>query len=234
MEKWFKARLESILDSIIFTAVVAGGAVVLAAMKDLPVPVIIVVFVGVFVIVLVSIRLLAWKMKRRVFQIKSTYEEDKGWDNGKSVCECGLIFTNSSSANLNDCQARLIDLEYETPHKESGLQNFPKAEDLICAKSVPAFGSAKIPLFRWKGNCIDNRLDIVYQSKNEHGVANEPILVLLNIWAESTPAIYVVCKLAKGQWGGFKLFVVKTGLQKDNLSLATFQKPIQNKEGHQP
>ena len=160
-----------------------------------------------------------------VQQVK-TYEEDKGWENGKPIGECGLIFINTSDANLVGCHVKLIDLVYETPHKHYGLDNYPKVETLICDKTIPAFGSGKIPLFRWKGAMIDKSLSIIYEKKDDnigYSITNIPILVLLNIWADNVPAAYVVCRLSDRLGWGYGLSILKSGLQKENPKLSVFQ-----------
>ncbi len=167
MGKWFKARVDSLLDNIIFTALVAVVALSWAVLRALPVPVIVGIFVGVFIVVLFAIRLLARKTRHRVIQIKRTYEEDKGWEDGKSVGECGLIITNHNATSLTDCQARLIDLAYETPHSEYSLENYPRAEDLVCPQTIAAFGDGKIPLFRWKDSMVSKSLELVYKTGNQ-------------------------------------------------------------------
>ena len=164
------------------------------------------------------------------------YEEDKGWKDGKPIGECGLIFTNSSSIVLNNCHARLLDIAYEIPHKEYGLHTYPKAEDLICDKTIPAFSKGKIPLFRWKGTFVDKELELVYENvahKIGYGIANTPILILLNIWAENMQVHYTICKLEDRLGWGYLLTILQTGLQQDNLNLATFQLSNFRKEGSQ-
>ena len=222
MRNWFKARIESLIDNIIFTAIVAGVAVVWTAVKSLPIPVITGVFVGVFVIVLISIRLLAWKMKRQVIQVRKPYEEQISSGGG----ECGLVFHNSKAENLTNCHARLIDLAFETPHSQYSLANYPKAEDLVCPQNIAAFGDGKILLFRWGWGMASKDLEIVYQSKARqigYRIVNVPILVLLNLWADNTPMTYAICKLEDRLGWGYQLSVLKTGAQQDNLNLATFQ-----------
>jgi len=55
MDNWFKARLESILDNLIFAGAVAGGAAVLASIPSLPIPIIIGISSGAFILVLVIV-----------------------------------------------------------------------------------------------------------------------------------------------------------------------------------
>lgn len=153
-----------------------------------------------------------------VLNIVRKYEDNKG--------ECGLIFSNSGSTNLVDCKARLLDIAYETPSTELTLSRFPKVEDLICDNIVAGFSNGKIPLFRWRKGTVSKSLEIVYKKGTEsigYGVANVPILVLLNVWADNTQATYAVCKLEDRLGWGYKLSILKTGFQQDKLELTTFQ-----------
>lgn len=151
-------------------------------------------------------------------QIKEPYEDNVG--------ECGLIISNSGSTNLVNCQAKLLDIVYETPSTELTLSRFPKAENLICDNVVAGLGNGKIPLFRWGKGTVSKSLEIVYRKGTEpigYGVANVPILVLLNLWADGTQNTYAICKLEDRLGWGYQLSILKTGLQQDNPNLTTFQ-----------
>lgn len=65
MGDWFKKRLESILDNLVFAGVVAVGIAVWSAMKSLPLPLIIGISGGIFVLILVIIRLTLFYIKRK-------------------------------------------------------------------------------------------------------------------------------------------------------------------------
>ncbi len=165
------------------------------------------------------------KMAEPEVQIKETYEDNVG--------ECGLIFSNSGSTNLVNCRAQLLNLVFETPHTRWSLEHYPKVEDLVCTQNVAGFGNGKIPLFRWGKGIVSKSLEIVYQKGTEsigYGVANVPMLVLLNVWADNTQATYAVCKLEGRLGWGFELSILKTGLQQDKLELATFQLANPDKE----
>lgn len=209
MRKWFKARIESLLDNLIFTAIVAGGVAVWSAVKSLPTPTIICISLGVFVVVLIIIRLLSLKMKRQVIQIKDKYEENISGGGG----ECGLIFQNPKADNLVNCHARLLDLSFEISHSRYSLERYPKAEDLVCTQNIAGFGDGKIPLFRWGWDMASKDLEIVYQSGTYqigYRIVNVPILVLLNLWADNAPATYVICKLSDRLGWGYALSILKT------------------------
>jgi hypothetical protein len=219
MRKWFKARIESLLDNLIFTAFLAGGAAVWTAGKSLPTPVIIGVSIAVFVVVLIVFRLFSLNIKRHAIQIKEQYEDNAG--------ECGLIFRNNSSTNLTNCQARLIDLAFEIPHPRYSLERYPKSEDLICTQNVAGFSDGKIPLFRWGWSGGSKDLEIVYQSgthKIGYGIVSVPILALLNVWADNIQNTYAVCKLSDRMGWGYELSILKTGLQKGKPTLVDFQR----------
>jgi hypothetical protein len=57
MGDWFKRRLESILDNLIFAGIVAGGIALWTALKSLPLPVIVGASAGIFILILVAVRL---------------------------------------------------------------------------------------------------------------------------------------------------------------------------------
>ncbi len=226
MWKWFKARVESLLDSLIFTVVLAGGAAVWTAVQSLPIPVIIGVFIVVFVVVLLIFRLLSLKIKRHAIQIKEPYEDNVG--------ECGLIFRNTSSNNLTNCQARLIDLAFEKQHARYSLERYPKAEDLVCAEKIAGSGDGKIPLFRWGWSGGSKDLEIVYKSGTQkigYGILNVPILVLLNVWADNVQNTYAICKLEDRLGWGYLLSILKTGILQGDVKLTTYQKPSLGIEG---
>lgn len=58
MAKWFRRRIESLLDNLIASALVAGGVTVWAAIKSLPVQEMVVLFIFIFIAILVVIRLI--------------------------------------------------------------------------------------------------------------------------------------------------------------------------------
>lgn len=159
-----------------------------------------------------------------VLNIVDKYEDNVG--------ECGLIFSNSGSTNLVNCHARLLDVDYETLQKNLTLKRFSRVEDLICNQNVAGFGNGKIPLFRWGKGTVSKRLEIVYQKGTEsigYGVANIPILMLVDLWADGTQTTYAVCKLEDRLGWGYKLSILKTGFKQDEVELTTFQKPIPDK-----
>lgn len=76
MEKWFKSRLESILDNLIFASILAGGGTVWAIIKSLPTPAIIGISVGIFVVILAVIRVIWFFIKKgQKEDIKQIVEE---------------------------------------------------------------------------------------------------------------------------------------------------------------
>ena len=161
-------------------------------------------------------------------KIVDKYEDNKG--------ECGLIFRNTSLTNLDNCQARLVDLASEIPHPRYSLERYPKAEDLICPQYISGAGDGKVPLFRWGFSAVSKDLEIVYKSGSQkigYGILNAPILVLLNIWAENVRSTYAVCKLEDRLGWGYKLSVLETGVLNGEVTLATYQKPTPDKEGSQ-
>lgn len=161
-----------------------------------------------------------------VLNITEVYEDNKG--------ECGLIFSNSSDTNLEDCHAKLLDLCFETPQGSLKLINYSRVEDLICDQNVAGFSNGKIPLFRWGEGMVSKNLEIVYQKETQpigYGVTNVPILVLLNLWADGTQNTYAICKLNDRVGWGYQLSILKIGLQRDNPNLATFQKSKSDTEG---
>ena len=119
----------------------------------------------------------------QIIRVKEPYEDNTG--------ECGLIFHNTGKNPLANCHARLLDLDFETPHHKLSLKTYPRSEDLVCQQNIADFGDGKIPLFRWERGTIDKKLMIVYQNKTKqigYGVTNTPILVMLSIWADNVPA----------------------------------------------
>jgi hypothetical protein len=153
-----------------------------------------------------------------LLKITDTYEDNNG--------ECGLIFSNTSSTNLTKCQARLIDSAFETPHSRYSLGRYFKAEDLICTQNIAQFSNGKIPLFRWGSGAVDKNLEIIYQRGTRtigYDIVSIPILILLNVWAETMPNMYAVCKLEDRLGWGFKLSILETGLQRKRPQLSTFQ-----------
>ena len=153
-------------------------------------------------------------------RVVDVYEDNRG--------ECGLIFRNTSLANLTHCQAMLIDLAFEALHPHLSLERYPRAEHLVCTEDVAALGDGKVPLFRWGKGTVGKSLEIVYQKGTEsigYGVANTPILMLLNLWAEGTKTTYAVCKLEDRLGWGYSLSILETGILLGNVSLTTFQKP---------
>ena len=160
------------------------------------------------------------KPKGSIIQITDIYEDNKG--------ECGLIFRNTSSNNLTNCQARLIDLAFEKQHARYSLERYPKAEDLVCAEKIAGFGDAKIPLFRWEWSGGSKDLEIVYKSGTQkigYGILNVPILVLLNVWADNVQNTYAICKLEDRLGWGYSLSILKTGILQGDVKLTTYQKP---------
>lgn len=57
MAKWFKRRVERLLDNLIFAGIMAGGVAVWTAMNALPLPAIIGIFAAIFVVIMLVIRL---------------------------------------------------------------------------------------------------------------------------------------------------------------------------------
>ncbi|MFC2040853.1 hypothetical protein ACFLTY_00825 [Chloroflexota bacterium] len=164
---------------------------------------------------------LAQLLKKPIIQIVDKYEEYI-----PSGHECGLIFKNSSEENIVDCQARLLDLAFETPHEHHTLGYLLRMKNLFCEKTVAGFSEGKLPLFRWGRGSSSKSAEFVYDGGTEsvaYGIANTPILLMLNIWAENVPATYAICKLSDRMWGGYDLSILKTGLQKDNPKLDDFQ-----------
>ena len=77
-------------------------------------------------------------------------------------------------------------------------------------------------------------LKIVYQSKAYdigYEILNVPILVLLNIWADNTPAIYAICRLSDRLGWGYDLSIVEAGVLQGETKLATYQKSSLDIEG---
>ena len=166
-----------------------------------------------------------------IIQVIDKYEEYLA-----SGHECGLVFQNLSDNNLNDCQAKLLDLEYETPHGSLSYRRLLRLKKLVCDEQVPGFSKGKLPLVRWGKATASKNAEFVYDGGVEsvaYGVANTPILLLLNIWAGNTPATYAICKLSDRMWGGYELYILKTGLQKENPKLEDFQILDSDKEGSQ-
>ncbi len=166
--------------------------------------------------------------RKEVIQVVDIYEDNIG--------ECGLIFHNTGENPLGNCQSQLLDLAFETPHNRWSLGHYPKVEAFVCDQNVAGFGNGKIPLFRWGKGTESKSLEIVYKKGTEsigYGVTNVPILMLLNLWADGTQNTYAICKLEDRRGWGYRLSILKTGLQQDNTHLATFQTKVPDKKGSQ-
>ena len=118
MAEWLKARLERLVDNLIFAGILAGVGAVWAALKALPIPVIVSIAVGVFIVILIGIRLILKFVIKR--QAKQTLEDEQipklavklssgrrefDWQRTQHLMWAELRLTNTSTGQtLNDVE----------------------------------------------------------------------------------------------------------------------------------
>ncbi len=76
MSEWFKRRLESFADNVIFAVCGAGGITVWSAVMELPLPLIVLIFVLSLIVILISMRLIwTFKFRPKLASSVSGYQE---------------------------------------------------------------------------------------------------------------------------------------------------------------
>jgi hypothetical protein len=116
MSQWFRNRLESLIDNIIFAALVTGGGIVWAAIGDLPIAAIAGIGILVFALLISIIRLIAYSLR------KSEIKENASFNN---ISEIHKQTKKEQAKNLHN---EIIDLErklWET------RDNLPKEVDVL-------------------------------------------------------------------------------------------------------
>ena len=119
MAEWLEARLECLLDNLIFAGILAGAGAVWAALKALPIPVIVGIAIGVFIVILLGIRL-SLKFSVKPQAIKKTLENEQipklavklssgrrefDWQRTQHLMWAELRLTNTSTGQtLNDVE----------------------------------------------------------------------------------------------------------------------------------
>jgi len=166
MAEWFKKRLESLLDNAIFAVIIAGCVAVIAAIKLLPLPVIIGIFVVILIIIMVAIRLIVTLGKRRHI-IKTPQKEKQLTKRGQTVNEtkaldwvtcdkCGLIAVrNIKTRELEEVEdnqrntgqpilTRINSLGDTEPRHERFPECLVQLQDFA---TLPPLSSQPLPLF---------------------------------------------------------------------------------------
>jgi hypothetical protein len=131
MAEWFKKRLESFLDNVIFAVIIAGIAAMITAIKSQPLPVIIGVFVSIIIAILVALRLIITLGQRRHIaktpQDESKKKRQLKLDVGKLLLDGKeiLVDLEKMNAQLDSMGAVSAELKFDIWYKDVSktLQN---------------------------------------------------------------------------------------------------------------
>lgn len=155
----------------------------------------------------------------------SVYETYKEKYSATDCRRVGLVIRNEGTDTLNNCHARLIGIDFETPSSKSSYEGVPVNKDIPCDSTIGGQSNGKAQAMTCHGLLGHERAIIEYLDKTSRGIFlawRQPILLLLHIWGGNSSPIYAVCKVSK-QTIGLDICVLESAPLQHDIKLSDFQ-----------
>lgn len=186
---------------------------------------------GVLIIVIAPYQI--WKQQRdRVIKLeeekKPRLSVHKTYKEKYSSTDCsrvGLVIRNEGTGALNNCHARLVGIDFETPSSASSYGGVPINKDIPCDSIIGGKSYGKAQAMTCHGLLGQERAIIEYLDETSRGIFlgwRQPILLLLHLWGENSKLIYAVCKVSK-QTIGLDICVLESAPLQHDIKLSDFQ-----------